>query len=159
AAPHASAPPAASSAPSTPSTPPAPSTERCADAAEHAQLARAAGHLVEARADLLVCASTSCPAVVRRDCPDWYAAVDRALPPIIVVARDAAGADVAVVRVSIDGTRVARADGRAIPLDPGHHHLEVESDAGVVVTREIVAIEGEKERRIDAVFATTTAPS
>ncbi|HEY6462313.1 MAG TPA: hypothetical protein VIY73_19230, partial [Polyangiaceae bacterium] len=86
--------------------------EACFSAAESAQRVRAQGHLLDAREKLRVCAHPTCPAAVRDDCTTWLAEVEEELPSIVVHARDAAGNDVADVRVLVDGVKVAeRLDG------------------------------------------------
>jgi len=125
--------------------------EACFSAAESAQKLRAQGQLREARARLLVCAQTGCPAAVQTDCTAWLTEVDAELPSIVVQARDAAGADLSDVRVLVDGEPLAdHLDGRPIELDPGRHVLRLERDGAVPVERTLVLIEGQRARVVEA---------
>jgi hypothetical protein len=132
---------------------PSVSLDRCVDAAEKAQFARLHGKLVEARDELLACARAECPALVRRDCTDWFSSVDRAMPTVVVSARDETGADLSAVRVVVDDVVVTRAlDGHALAIDPGRHVLRVECDDHTSYVVTIVVVESEKDRRVDAVL-------
>ncbi|MBX3230950.1 MAG: hypothetical protein KIT84_36435 [Labilithrix sp.] len=133
--------------------------EQCASASERAQLHRLEGHLVEARAELVTCSAPECPSVVRRDCDRWLVEVDDAIPSVVVTVRDAAGADVADARVTIDGEQVLeRVEARALPLDPGTHEIEIAGRDGPPVKRSIVLREGEKRRVVDVTLPRAAAP-
>ena len=54
----------------------------CLSASQQAQNLRDAHKLVEARAQLRVCARKECPAVVQRDCLTWLGEVERSLPTV-----------------------------------------------------------------------------
>ena len=59
------------------------------------------------------------------------------------------------VKVFVDGVLVAeRADGSAIPLDPGPHQLRYERAGSAPIHETIVALEAETYRRLDVVFTT-----
>src|SRR5688572_20642579 len=93
-------------------------TEKDACFARHedAQRERRQGRLLAARTGLLVCSGASCPAAIRADCIEWLAEVSRSLPSIVVNAR-ARGADLADVRVFIDGRQaVERLTGAALEV-------------------------------------------
>ena len=101
----------------------------CVDVHERAQELRQAGHLVAARDQLTTCSETPCPALIRTDCAQWLLEVDGIMPTIVLGARDAAGADLADVKVTCDGREIAtRLDGRVVPIDPGEHVLHFEHD-------------------------------
>src|SRR5262245_60043096 len=96
--------------------------ERCASAAERAQVLRDEGKLKDARESLLVCVQPACPPAVRTSCEPWLESVERAMPTIVLAARDASGAEITGVRVEIDGmVATDRLDGKAIAIDPGQH--------------------------------------
>src|SRR6187402_3583264 len=88
---------------------PAPAASAAADPAkaecfarhEEAQVARRQGHLLEARAWLRQCSSATCIGIVRADCIEWLAEVERAIPSVVITAR-ARGADLVDVKVIID---------------------------------------------------------
>ncbi len=141
-----------------------PTKAQCIAANEGAQDLRGAGKLLEARAQLALCVAESCPGAVRQDCAQRLADVDKALPSLVLVAKDAAGNDLGGVRATIDGKPLADAlNGSAVPVDPGEHHLVLESIGLPSVAKTLILHEGEKGRREVVVFGeaaggATTAP-
>lgn len=128
----------------------------CAEASERAQELRSVGKLLAARERLLVCARSSCPGVVRKDCSDWLSEVERVTPSLVPTARDAAGHDVTSARVIVDGvTLTSGLDGRAIPVDPGRHTLRVEAASGTAQS-ELLVREGERGRVVSMVLEGST---
>ncbi len=127
--------------------------DACASASEKGQELRDQAKLRAARDLFVTCAAERCPAVVRKDCAEWLASVDEALPSVALRARDAAGRDLTEVRVTVDGAPVApRLDGRALVLDPGAHTF-VFSAAGVPdVTQKLLLQEREKGRLVEVVL-------
>ena len=126
----------------------------CFDAAEQAQLARYHGDLVGARDKLMVCAQRECPPAVTRDCAQWLTDVTQALPSLAIHAQDNRGHDVIGAAVLIDGVRVAtQLGGTSIPINPGAHKVRLETASGEVYEEEILVVEGQKERLLDAKFA------
>jgi hypothetical protein len=102
---------------------------------EAAQTLRQSGKLDAARQQLRACVAAACPAVLRDDCAQRLDELQRAQPTVVFDVKDAAGHDVATVRVSVDGRLVAeRVDGTAMPLDPGEH--EVRFDAAPAAREE-----------------------
>jgi hypothetical protein len=136
----------------------APTKRECVQASEAAQDLRGSGKLHEARAQFVVCMSSTCPRPVREDCAQRLAEIDKVMPTLVLVARDADGNDLVAATVTIDGSEAQLPlDGKAIDLDPGPHHLEFHA-GDRTLQRDIVAHEGDKERRIDATFAAPQAP-
>src|SRR5262249_13965446 len=87
----------------------------CLQAASKGQRMRAQHDLVGARDQFRACAAAGCPAIVQRDCATWLTEVDKALPTVVVTAKDAAGADLVNVSVSVDGQPLlTKLDGRAL---------------------------------------------
>ncbi len=131
----------------------APSKEACGKAYVEAQHERAEHKLIAARKSLTLCAQESCPQAVRPDCAQWLSEVVRDIPSIAVHARDAGGADVADVRVSVDGVMVAdRLVGLPVELDPGAHALRFEHPDTAPIEQPIVAVQGERVRSVDVRF-------
>ena len=125
-----------------------PSVQQCIAANESAQDLQAAGKLREARARLASCEATSCPGALREDCAKRVDAIDRAMPTVVFLAKDAAGNDMSAVRVTIDGALLTeRLDGRALAVDLGEHLFRFEAKEGPVVMKKLVIHEGEKDRR------------
>jgi hypothetical protein len=75
----------------------------CADAALKGQTLGRSHKLVAAREQLRVCAQSMCPTLVRTDCASWLADVEKALPTVVVTAKDEAGRDLYDVKVSANG--------------------------------------------------------
>ena len=131
----------ASSAALADGTPAAPADTKaaCLDAATKGQRFRDTHKLVEAREQLRVCAAAQCPGVVQTDCANWLAEVDKALPSVVLAAKNGAGGDLVDVRVSVDGQPlVAKLDGQAVPMNAGLHTFHFEGTAGVVDQQVVV---------------------
>lgn len=127
----------------------------CIDSAETAQKLRGQGKLVDARTRLLECTRDACPKVVRDDCTNWIAEVDKDTPSVIVRARSPRDEDVDGA-ISIDGKVVkGHVDGAPIPVDPGPHAIRLTA-ADVAFddaeTKVIVAL-GEKNRIVTLALA------
>jgi hypothetical protein len=128
----------------------------CFDAASEGQTLRDEHKLVEARAKFQVCAQATCPMSMRADCAGWLDAVKRALPTVVLSAKDGAGQDVLDVSVTLDGVLVAKSlDGQAFPIDPGPHEFRLAGPNGAIVTRQVLIVEGEKARAV----AVTLSPA
>ncbi len=131
---------------------------QCLSAFDQAQSLRGEGKLIAAHKQLEICASAGCPEVVTSKCFPWLEEVTAALPSIVIAAQDHAGADVIDVKVTSDGQVLAESlDGRPIMVDPGAHKLRFERPGSPALEQQIVAREGEKNRRIDIKFQAETA--
>lgn len=134
--------------------------QQCAGAAERAQQFRDDGKYRSARAELLTCGREECPAMVRRDCMQWLNEVNQASPSVVVRAKDAAGADLGDVQVTIDGeVATDRIDGKPILVDPGPHVVGGRAPGLPAVEQNVIIQAGEKNRLIELRFATGNAPS
>jgi hypothetical protein len=129
----------------------------CISANDSAQDLRRAGKLREAREKLVLCGSTSCPDVVRDDCAQRLAEVDRVMPSIVFEAKDAAGNDVAAVTVTMDGQRVDK-PGMPVQADPGEHRFVFEAEGMARTEKTIVVREGERDRHERVVLGLSGAP-
>jgi hypothetical protein len=135
-----------------------PTTAECLAASEASLKANSDHHLRAERASLLVCAATSCPADIRRECIRRVDEVNAALPSIIFEVRDAAGADVNDVKVTVDGEALTdRLDGMAVAVDPGPHTFSFEVAGEAAVQKHLVIREAQKDRR-EVVSLSTGAP-
>lgn len=133
--------------------PPTPATAACFDAYPEAQRLRKQGKLRKAQAQLVICSQEDCPGAIRSDCTTWLSEVEKALPTVVIEARDAKGEETAAVRVLVDGELLAeRLDGKALALDPGEHTLRFEH-AGKTQEQKVLIREGETRRKIDVRFA------
>jgi hypothetical protein len=117
------------------------------------------GKLTAARSSFVACARDVCPKVVRQGCSRWLEELDKKLPELLVLARDAEGNDVAGVEIVIDGVvLVDRLRGRAVPLDAGEHRLELSAPGHVKQAATVVLNEGEKGRSLRIVLQKVPAP-
>ena len=100
-----------------------------------------------------MCAAAQCPGVVQTDCANWLAEVEKALPSVVLAAKNGAGGDLVDVRVSVDGQPlVAKLDGQAVSMNAGLHTFHFEGAAGVV-DQQVVVREGEKNQTVAVVLA------
>jgi hypothetical protein len=132
----------------TPTTAPTttpPSEDRCLAAYEQGQRLRLKHALLEARAELLLCAREPCPASFRPECLQWFDEVQQLVPSVIIhVEGDVGATD---VRVSIDGVVVAsRLDGTPIEVDPGEHVFRFEPAGRAASEQRVVINVGQKAR-------------
>jgi hypothetical protein len=131
----------------------------CVEAYESAQYLRREAQLMRAAETLRVCARESCPAVARKDCLEWLGEVETLLPTVVVEAKGPNGAELTDVRVFVDGSLSSdRLDGRAIPIDPGHHVLRYETTGAPAIEDEVTIRAGEKNRRLSVAFERESAP-
>jgi hypothetical protein len=138
-----------------------PTTADCLGASE-AALKSGNDHKVRAeRSQLLVCASASCPADIRKECARRVDEVNSQIPTIIFGAKDGSGADLSAVRVTMDGEVVAgRLEGTALSIDPGEHTFTFETVNQPRVTKTFTIQQAQKDRRELITFGVaTTAPS
>jgi hypothetical protein len=125
-----------------------PTTGDCLAASEKSLTLRNQHKLRAARAQLLICASRSCPADIRKECTRRVDEVNGAMPTIVFGAKDGTGNDLAAVKVTMDGEIITeKVDGTAISLDPGAHTFTFQAAGQPILSRQIVIREGEKERR------------
>jgi hypothetical protein len=133
--------------------------DQCVDANGEAQDLRREGKLSVAREKLRLCANAACPAIVRDDCTKRLDELERAQPTIAFEVKDASGADVSAVKVTVDGKALTdRLDGTALRVDVGQHVFTFDVAGQAAVTRTLVVTEGEKGRReVLAIGAATAA--
>lgn len=130
--------------------------QACATAYEQAQVQRRKGQLNAARKSLIHCVRDVCPAFLRQDCSQWLNEVERAVPSIVVEARDSAGQDRPDATITIDGVTVQLTDGKSVTLDPGPHSLHVEAPGLTPAALQIVVREGDQRRRIGVTLVRPT---
>ncbi len=133
--------------------------DECVSANTAAQALRRDGKLSSARAKLLQCGSSSCPAMVRDDCTRRLDDVDKAMPTIVFDLKDGAGHDLIDVTATVDGQPLIHAlDGAPLPFDPGDHVFVFTEAGQPPVTQSFVLKEGEKDRRERIVIGAAPAP-
>jgi hypothetical protein len=129
----------------------------CLVAASKGQRFRATHKLVEARTQLRICAASACPPVVQTDCAGWLASTEKALPSVVVTAKDNTGANLTGVQVTVDGQPFAtRLEGEAVPINPGSHTFHFEGPDGATLDQVVVAAEGEQNQRVAVVLTRKT---
>jgi hypothetical protein len=133
---------------------------QCIAASEKGLDLRKQGKLLEARGVLAACAAaTTCGPDISSVCQKRIAEISATLPSIVFLPKDAAGNDVAGVKVTIDDAAAGASgasgvlDGRPIVLDPGNHTFKFEFPGHPPVERSFVLLEGAKDRqeRVDLV--------
>jgi len=126
--------------------------EQCFQSHDQSQVAMRKNQFLAAKSSLLVCSRPACPALLRGDCLEWYADVERSIPSVVFAARRG-NQDLFDVRVTVDGTVFTEAlDGRAHELDPGRHQFKVESSGLPPLEREVLISRGEKGRLLTFEF-------
>jgi len=138
-----------------------PTTADCLGASD-ASLKLGNQHKLRAeRAQLLVCAATSCPADIRKECVSRVDEVNAQVPTIIFAAKDPSGADLSAVEVTMDGEVLTeRLEGTALSIDPGEHTFTFETAGQLPVATKYLIQQAQKDRRELVTFGTpTTAPT
>ncbi|HEY6880638.1 MAG TPA: hypothetical protein VI299_21595, partial [Polyangiales bacterium] len=131
----------------------------CVSAHESAQRLRRDGHFIDARQQLLQCAQTDCPRIVRNDCAGWLGEVEAATPSLVFAVASHDGGDLVDVRVTANGSTLAeQLDGRAIEVDPGVYKLRFEAAGHAPREQTINVREAEKSRfvRVELAALPTT---
>lgn len=103
----------------------------------------------------VACARAECPTVVRKECGEQLALVEKDAPTVALEARDEAGMDTTAVKVTMDGDAIAdRLTGSAIDVEPGEHVFRFERADAKSIEMRVLVVEGEKNRKVVADFAT-----
>lgn len=134
----------------------------CINHHSEGQLLRDAARFLEAREHFVSCADSACPGAIAAECAALLAELERAIPTLVLAARDERRRDLAGVRVELDGKPLEDAlNGRAILVDPGPHRLRFIAPDGRVQEIDAVALESIKARPIEVQFPAraTQAPS
>ena len=137
------------------------SKESCLEAHGKGQDLRDAGKLSEAREQFLKCAQSACPAMVQSDCARFGEELQRIVPSVTFVARDAQGRDLIDVGVFVDDVQVtSKLAGKSFDIDPGARTVRFVYE-GKTLEQRVVISQGEKGRTIAVTFegATPVAPS
>jgi hypothetical protein len=141
------------SADGTPALAAGPTTAECL-AASSASLAASNEHRLRAEKEaLLVCAASSCPSVIRKECASRVDEVSARTPTVLFQAKDGSGAELSAVRVTMDGSLLTdHLDGTVLPLDPGSHGFTFEAEGQPPSSLSLVLHEGEKNRPVEVRF-------
>ncbi|HWP05357.1 MAG TPA: hypothetical protein VNN72_06430 [Polyangiaceae bacterium] len=130
-----------------------PSTSECLTASEDSLKDGNDHALRSERRHLLICAASSCPTEIRKECMRRVEEVNAAMPALVFEAKKGDGTDLTDVKVTMDGEVLAdHLDGTALEVDPGKHSFVFETPGEDSITKELVVNEGVKDRRESIVF-------
>ncbi|MDB5218169.1 MAG: uncharacterized protein JWO86_6096 [Myxococcaceae bacterium] len=102
----------------------------------------------------VMCARVECPTVVRKECGEQLAVVEKDAPTVALEAHDESGADTTAVKVTLDGAALTeRLTGSAVDVEPGEHVFRFERGDGKSIEQKVLVVEGEKNRKVVADFA------
>jgi hypothetical protein len=108
--------------------------------------AEKAGHLRQARDELMTCALSSCGDLVPK-CRERHKQLGLEMASIVPIVTDETGATRVDVRVTIDGELLtSHLDGRGLPIEPGLHEFDFSMDGRVFNTQKIMIAEGQRNR-------------
>jgi hypothetical protein len=131
----------------------APDKAACIDADTTGQGFRLHGKLLAARKQLQICASPSCPAMVRDDCAQRLGEVTHAVPSVLLAASDKTGT-LTDVTVTVDGVQLATTLGTdPVEVDPGEHWFVFSAKDHLAATRVVLVPEGGRSVPVSAVLA------
>ena len=132
-------------------------TDDCVAANARAQALRKADKLRDAHDELVRCSAEACPKMVRDDCAARLDEVDRAIPTVVFLAKDASGRDVTHVSVSMDGASLGELAGRALEVTVGEHEFSFSASGYKALAQRFVIVEGQKGR-LETVTLESAAP-
>jgi hypothetical protein len=125
-----------------------PTMADCVSAVDASTKLSSAHKLRAERSQLLVCAAATCPTDIRKECGSRIEEVNAKMPTIAFQVKDATGADADGVKVTMDGEVLTdRLQGMALSMDPGEHMFTFEVAGQPPLTRKLVLVEGQKDRR------------
>ena len=135
--------------------------QACKAAIDEALKLEQEAKLQEASKRLATCAQVSCDVFIQHECTVRRSQLETEIPSVVPVATDESGAPVVEVRVKMDGEVLAeRIDGRGVPIDPGVHEFTFETEErGVVATKKLVILQGERNRPIAVTIRKAAAVS
>jgi hypothetical protein len=135
-----------------------PTKDECIETHSRAQDARDRGQLADAKRLFLLCAQSSCPALIQSDCSKFGEDLARSVPSVSFSARDPKGNDLPDTQVFVDGNPVATRldDGKAHDLDPGKHTIKFVHN-GKESTATVVLAVGERGRNISVTIGEAPA--
>ena len=120
----------------------------CLSAHEGGQLARRDGHFDRAREAFAACQADACPVVMRSRCAEFARDLEAAQPSVVVIVRDAEGADVGGASVRVDDAPPVESSAMGMRLNPGSHMLRVEAAGFRPVERMFTLPEGFKNMQV-----------
>ncbi len=133
-----------------------PSTKNACLAAHEEGLALRTQKKPHAAHDSFVsCARSECSVVIRKECAEQLALAEKDAPTVALEARDEAGLDAPAVKVTMDGAPLTeRLTGTAVDVEPGEHVFHFLRADGKAIDQRVLVVEGDKNRKVLADFAT-----
>ena len=129
----------------------------CGAARKSAHALEEDGHLRQAREAYVSCSKATCSPVVRQDCTTHYAQLAHDIPSIVPLVTDEAGTPLVDVQVMMDEVLLAsKLDGRSILVDPGMHEFTFSTASGVLLTQQILIVQGQRNQPISVAVNTKT---
>jgi hypothetical protein len=116
--------------------------ETCATAYEQAQQHVKEHSPLRARAELRLCLA-ACPTVLARDCASWLTGVEPQVASLRVRVETSSGAS-ARASLTIDDAP-ASAEGDAVDVDPGEHHVVARDAGGAVAEARVTLAPGQRD--------------
>jgi hypothetical protein len=127
----------------------------CLAAHEEGQALRTQKKPHAARERFVSCARAECPVVVRKECVEQLALVEKDAPTVALEARDEAGMGMTAVKVSLDGVPLTdRLTGGGVGVEPGEHVFRFERADGKAIEQRVLVVDGDKNRKVLADFTT-----
>lgn len=146
----------AASAQTAESTPPdGPDRATCVAAHTNAQELKRGGKLLEAEAELKVCASAGCPGAIISDCGQWIADLEQTTPSMIFEVR-VDGRQMTEFDVEVDGAKVSDLT-KAHRVNPGRHLERVQVPNFEPQEETVVLPEGQRMRLVAFSFESPRA--
>jgi hypothetical protein len=128
-----------------------PHKSACVEAYNEAMERMGAARLREARVLAGQCAAPTCGRALRQECVLLYTRLDADIPTIVPFVADDADVRSGDVEVRMDGeVLTSKLDGRAIPVDPGLHHLTFTVENEVVASEDAMIVQGQRNRLVTA---------
>jgi len=135
-----------------------PTVPECLAAADSAVTLAKEHKLIAERGQLLVCAASSCPAEIRKDCASHVEEVTAQIPSLIFDVKNGSGQSMNAVTVTVDGQVLVRAlDGTAVAIDPGEHTFTFEMAGQPPLTRTLTVLQSQKDRHETIIVGSSAA--
>jgi hypothetical protein len=116
------------------------------------------GRLISARERFVRCSKSACGSPLREECTTRFTQLDSEIPSVVPVATDAEGAPRFDVEVKMDGQLLTSTlDGHAWQLNPGRHEMTFSVDGEVFSSQELLIVQGQRNRMVQATFGATPA--
>ncbi len=131
----------------------------CNDSFEQGQILRKGHKLLEARDRFRTCVNSCTLQAKKEACSEWLAAVERDIPTVVLSAKDANGASIVTVTVTMDGKPLSDSlTGKSIEVNPDAHTFAFEAKGGTKIEVRVVVAEGEKDKVVAGTLAKLPPP-